>query len=235
MPYRRESAKTTLERLGERFPGHPDVEECRSAAVARGLRRHLQTSRNSGDSIMRQVARLVLLLLLFAGQCAVAREPAPILDGEPFTKTFVGTPPNGDKLLEFVREHESFEEWTKLIGYRYQQLPGIENDPRKMAAGIARAVKAANPQAQSRIAVNERTGEALVDFLTWPPDGRFMEFNIFRFSRSADGKAVISLQLAYRFRDKTANGAENLNRVRDAWIRQAAAFDMRNASIALGK
>lgn len=183
---------------------------------------------------MRRIAR-VMLLLLFFGQCAVAQESTPILDGEPFTKRFAGNPPNGDKLLEFVREHESFEEWTKLIGYRYQQLPGIENDPRKMAVGMARALKAANPQAQSRVAVNERTNEVLIDFLTWPPDGRFMEFNIFRLARSADGKAVVSLQLAYRFRDTTANGAENLKRVRDAWIRQATAFDMRNAHAALGK
>ena len=77
--------------------------------------------------------------------------------------------------------------------------------------------------------------QVLIDFLTWPPDGRFMEFNVFRLARSADGKAVVSLQLAYRFRDATANGAENLKRVRDAWIRQATAFDMRNAHAALGK
>lgn len=184
---------------------------------------------------MCQVARVILLLLLFVGQCAVARESTPILDGEPFTKRFVGTPSNGDKLLEFVRERESFEEWTKLIGYRYQQLPGIENDPRKMAVGMARAVKAANPQAQARVAVNERTGEVLIDFLIRPPDGRFMEFNVFRLARSADGKGVVSLQLAYRFRDTAANGAEYLGRVRDAWIRQATAFDMRNVNAALGK
>lgn len=183
---------------------------------------------------MRRIAR-VMLLLLFFGRCAVAQVSTPVLDGESFTKRFVGQPPNGDRLLEFVREHESFEDWTKLIGYRYQQLPGIENDPRKMAVGMARAVKAANPQAQSRVAVNERTNEALIDFLTWPPDGRFMEFNVFRLTKSADGKAVVSLQLAYRFRDTTANGAENLKRVRDAWIRQATAFDMRNVHAALGK
>ncbi|MCL4772319.1 MAG: hypothetical protein KJZ98_00050 [Burkholderiaceae bacterium] len=175
------------------------------------------------------------LLLLFFAQCAVAQESTPILDGEPFTKRFVATPPNGDRVLEFVRAHESFEEWTKLIGYRYQQLPGIDNDPRKFAAGMARALQAANPQTQARVAVNGRTNEVMIDFLTWPPDRRFMEFNVFRLARSPDGKAVVSLQLAYRFAGPAANGAEKLRKVRDAWISQATAFDMRNAHAALGK
>ncbi len=174
----------------------------------------------------------ILLLLLFA-QYVFAQEAAITLDGEPFTKKFVGSPPNGDRLLEFVRENETFEKWTKLVGYRYQQLPVIGNDPKKVAAGMAQIVKAINPKAQSRVIVNEKIDEAILDFLTWPADQQIIEFNIFRYAKSNDGKAVVSLQLAYRFTDSSPEGIEKFKTVRDAWLKQALAFDMRNVQAAV--
>lgn len=183
---------------------------------------------------MRRIVVQVVLLLLFFVRCAFAQDVVT-LDGEPFTKKFVGSPTNGDKLLEFVRASETFDKWTKLVGYRYQQLPRIGNDPKRIAAGMAQAVKAANPQAQSRVIVNEQSNEAIVDFLTWPADGKYMEFNVFRYVKSADGKAVVSLQLAYRFTDESTEGVKKLKKVRDAWISQATAFDMKHVHAALAQ
>lgn len=180
---------------------------------------------------MRRFAQ-VLLLLVFA-QCVFAQEASITLDGEPFTKKFVGSPPNGDKLLEFVRENETFDKWTKLVGYRYQQLPVIGNDPKNAAAGMAQIVKATNPKAQSRVIVNEKTDEAILDFLTWPADQQIIEFNVFRYAKSNDGKAVVSLQLAYRFTDSSPEGIEKFKTVRDAWLKQALAFDMKNVQAAV--
>ena len=142
------------------------------------------------------LAAVLLSLLQFAG----AQEIAVSIDGEPFSKKFIGRPPIGDKLVEFVRESESFDKWTKLVGFRYQQLSRIENDPTK--------------------------AEAMIDFLTWPPDRAYMEFNVFRYAKSTDGKAVVSLQLAYRFTDVSAEGLERFTQLRASWINQAAAFDM---------
>jgi hypothetical protein len=181
--------------------------------------------------------RLFAILVLLAGlnPLAMAQDAAITLDGEPFTKRFTGNPPHGDKLLEFVRESESFEKWTKLIGFRYQQLPRIGNDPRQTAAGMVRVIKQTNPKAQSRVLVNERASEAILDFLTWPPDGKFMEFNVFRYVKSTDGRAVVSLQLAYRFTDASPEGAERFKQLRESWIRQAAAFDMKQVHAALDR
>jgi hypothetical protein len=168
----------------------------------------------------------VLCLLLLGSSLAIAQVPAVSVDGEAFPKTFVANRPGGDKLLEFVRETESFEKWTKLVGFRYQQLPRIENDPTRAAAAMAQVVKASNPQAQARVITNKDKTETIIDFLTWPPDGSYMEFNVFRYIKSADGNAVVSLQLAHRFTDKSAEGLEKFKRLRDAWITQATAFDM---------
>ncbi len=168
------------------------------------------------------LAAVLLSLLQFAG----AQEIAVSIDGEPFSKKFIGRPPIGDKLVEFVRESESFDKWTKLVGFRYQQLSRIDNDPTKAAAILAQIVKASNPKAQSRVIVSKEKSEAMIDFLTWPPDRAYMEFNVFRYAKSTDGKAVVSLQLAYRFTDVSAEGLERFTQLRASWINQAAAFDM---------
>lgn len=181
---------------------------------------------------MRLLARL-LLLLSFGIQCALAQVVS--VDGERFTKKFVGKPPGGDKLLEFVRESESFEQWTKLVGFRYQQVPGLGNDPVQMAFALAQKVKASNPKAQSGVITNKDKTEAIVDFVTWPPDAKFMEFNVFRYVRSQDGKALVSLQLAHRFSDTSPDATERFRKLRQSWLKQVADFDMREVHRALSQ
>ncbi|MFA6061673.1 MAG: hypothetical protein WC736_03600 [Gallionella sp.] len=179
---------------------------------------------------MRHFAQ-VLLLLAFC-QVAVAEDVFPTVDGETFTIKLVEKPPNGDKLLEFVRNSESFNNWTKLVGYRYQQLPGLGNDPIKYASAMGQMVKQANPQANFQVLKNEHANEAIIDFLTWPKDQKYMELNVFRFWKSNDGKAVVSLQLAYRFETpKPALTQESVNEFerkgkelrerRHSWIKHA--------------
>jgi hypothetical protein len=194
---------------------------------------------------MRRIAQVLLLLLVFC-RIAVAEDvfPTVSVDGEAFTTKFVGKPPNGDKLLEFVRDSESFDKWTKLVGYRYQQLPGLGNDPIKYAAFMGQVVKQANPQANFQVLKSEQTNEAIIDFLTWPMDQKFMELNVFRFWKSKDGKAVVSLQLAYRFDPpKPARTQESVNDFerkgkelrerRQSWIKQAAESDAQAIEAAL--
>jgi hypothetical protein len=181
---------------------------------------------------MRKFALALLLLVSAVTQSAAAGTPFAV-DGEVFTKKSVAAPPSGEKLIEYVREIESFESWTKLIGLRYQHVPGVQNDPKQVAAGLAQLVKSRDPTSQSRIIANEKTNEVLIDFLTRDPGGQFMEFNVFRYAKSSDGNAVISLQFAYRFTDVSAEGTQRFIALRESWIRQAVAVDMRNVVSAL--
>jgi hypothetical protein len=177
-----------------------------------------------GDAVIRMLVVAFFLTISICG--AIAQDHAILVDGEAFTKKSVGKPPGGDRLVEYIREDESFEKWTKLVGFRYQQLPRIQNDPTKLAPAMAKIVKASNPRAQTRVIVNREKGEAVVDFLTWPSDGSYMEFNVFRYVRSADGNGIVSLQLAHRFTDVSAEGAEKFKKLRESWVNQAVEFDM---------
>jgi hypothetical protein len=174
------------------------------------------------------------LLLSFLPTISLAQESLT-LDGEKFTKKMIATPPNGEKLIEFVRESESFENWTRLVGYRYQKIPGAGNNPITVATGLAQSVKARRPGAQSSVIINKKSNEAIVDFLIRSADGAFMEFNVFRYVRSVDGNAVVSLQFALRFDDVSPQTAERFRKQRQSWIEQAAAFDMNIVSAALAQ
>lgn len=156
-------------------------------------------------------------------------EAKPTVDGELFEKIFMGSSSPSNKLIEYVRDEESFEKWTKLVGYAYKKVPGLDNSPTKFAGALGQTVKTSNPGAQFQIAENPATGEVLIDFLTWPKDGSYMEFNVFKIKKSGDGLGIYTLQLANRFpffKDTTEASIAPFKKLRESWLKQAAEFDM---------
>lgn len=149
--------------------------------------------------------RLFALLLsaLLAGQAAYAA-PAPVkFDGKTFSKEFVGVMEHGNRLKEYVANGESFENWSRLIGIRYQEMPQLNNDPAAMAKALAVTLRQNNPQAKFEITHDPQKNVAVIDFITWKTgaanDGT-MEINAFKYWQSADKKGLYSLQLAQRVR-----------------------------------
>lgn len=194
---------------------------------------------------MRFLALSIVLLVMFC-RAAFAADGDPTLDGEIFSKRFDGAPPNGDKLIEFVRDSEAFDSWTKLIAYRYQQLPHLGNDPVKYASVLGQSVRQANSQAPVKVAQDESSGDAILDFLTWTSDQKHMELNVWRFWKSSDGKAVVSLQFASKFPspkrpeltpESMAEFQRALQAVRErrfAFLKQAASSNTKLVEAALG-
>jgi hypothetical protein len=185
-------------------------------------------------NIEKKMRRLFIIAVLTAPftltHQAYAKESVVELDGESFISKFSSNPANGDKLLEFIRENETLENWTKLVGYRYQQLPGVGNDPVKLAQSMAMILKARGHMSQ--VTENKRLSEAMIDFITGPKNG-ILEFNIFRYAKSANNSGIISLQFAHRFTDTSSASVERILKLRDTWIRQAVVFDMKTIQDAL--
>lgn len=168
---------------------------------------------------------IILLASCFAN-IAMAQDASIKLDGEIYIEKFTANPPNGQKLMEFFRKSETPEKWTRLVGVRYQELPALGNEPEKVAQSMGQIVKATNPKANYRIIVNEQSAEAVINFLTWPPSGEYLEFNVFRYVKSSDGKGVVSLQFANRFAADSTPSVEEFKSQQNSWITQAANFDM---------
>lgn len=100
----------------------------------------------------------------------------------------------GEGVKEFLPEGQNFASWTKLAALR--DYPK-HTDPRAMAENLVRALKKQNPGAQSAIIQNPKNGDVIVDFVTWPADQAFVEFNIFKYSRKDSG-GLVGQQYALR-------------------------------------
>jgi uncharacterized membrane protein len=81
---------------------------------------------------------------------------------------------------EYIPAGERLESWTKLASIR--EYPKL-GDPRAVAANLVRALKQQNPAAQSSVIENPATGDVIVDFVMWPANRAFVEFNVFRYAR----------------------------------------------------
>lgn len=170
--------------------------------------------------------RLVCGLLCVLPSAALWAQAAVFrFDGEDYVQQFVGAPPGGDRVVEFVRPKENLDNWTRLVGLRFQQMPFLGNDPVAAALQLEQVVKKNNPQARTSVMSNADKTDATIDFLTWN-DQESVEFNVFRYVKSPDGRGLVSLQVAHRFRVQEPQVAEKLRLTRMAWVQQVIEHDM---------
>lgn len=181
---------------------------------------------------MRVHARLLAALLILCG----APQPAPaqdsvVFDGERYARVHRERQSDGDRMVQFVREPETLENWTRSIAfYRYTT---IGNDPARAAVELRDSVNTANPDAPARMIVHSVTRDAVVDFLTRPRDGRYLEFNVMRYAKDSGGNGLVALRFAHRFRDagKELSGQFDKNRL--SWRSQVMEFDLAQIQAAL--
>jgi hypothetical protein len=101
---------------------------------------------------------------------------------------------SGEGLAEFTLPGETVNDWSKLFAFHAH--PEMGDDPVAAVKMVGKVVKETNKDANYAIVENEKTGEAIIDFLTWAPDSDVMEFNVFKYARAKNGKGLIALQYA---------------------------------------
>jgi len=99
-----------------------------------------------------------------------------------------------ERWREFLPPGDKFERWTTLASIR--EYPG-HADPKALAGELVRALKRSTPDAPMSILEHQASGDVIVDFITWPPDHAFVEFNLFRYGKR-DGGGVVAQQYALR-------------------------------------
>ncbi|MEF2231643.1 MAG: hypothetical protein V3571_11995 [Pseudodesulfovibrio sp.] len=109
---------------------------------------------------------------------------------------------DGAFITEYVPEGELLEHWFHLFAVRREQS-GLS--PSKRAAGIAVQLKKTNPEFRSQVLENKKTGDAGIDFLIWPQDDSYGEFNTWKFMQGEPGW-LYSFQ--YGFRGYTGTPSE---------------------------
>jgi hypothetical protein len=177
--------------------------------------------------------RLLAALLILSG----APQPAPaqdsvVFDGERYARVHRERQSDGDRMVQFVREPETLENWTQSIAiYRYTT---IGNDPTRAAVELRDSVKAANTDAQAHLIVHSVTRDATVDFLTRTADRRYLEFNVMRYAKDSGGNGLVALRFAHRFRDAGKELSAQFDKNRLSWRSQVMEFDLAQIYAALG-
>jgi hypothetical protein len=99
-----------------------------------------------------------------------------------------------ERWREFLPEGDKLDRWTRLASIR--EYP-THADPKALALALQATLKRNQPSAPSSFIENKATGEVIVDFIAWPPDRAFTEFNLFRYGKR-DGGGVVAQQYAIR-------------------------------------
>jgi hypothetical protein len=100
----------------------------------------------------------------------------------------------GERVKEYIPAGEDLKSWTRLASVR--EYPELD-EPRAVVGKLIQALKQQNPKAQHAVIENPKTGEIVVDFVTWPADESFVEFNVFKYGRS-EGGGLVAEQYALR-------------------------------------
>lgn len=164
---------------------------------------------------------LPALLLGLAWSVSAGAQTASVeFLGQTFEKKHeAGEPKGKPRLVEFGLPAEDIKKWSRLVAYRH--YPGLNPDTRQAAITHGQQVKARDKDARMEIITNDKTGEAIIDFLMGEQD--LIEFNVVKYTK-APGGGLVSTQYAVRFRLGEMQ-AEELVQIRKAARGAMAKFD----------
>ena len=162
-----------------------------------------------------------LTVALVAISAAPASDRSITFDEVTYTRQFIGNM-NPGGLAEYVRPTETVDNWTTLVAVR--NFPKL-NDAAGAAAQLVRTLKASNPDARFQLLVKEDQSEAMVDFITWPKDGAYAEFNVFRYLKQPGYAGLIAYQFACRFTDTGPDATARIRQDRQRWVEAMSRAD----------
>lgn len=166
--------------------------------------------------------RFLLALLLGLALAAPASAQTAEFLGQKFEKKHeAGEPKGKPRLVEFGLAPEDIKQWTRLVAYRH--YPHLKADTRQAAINHGQQVKARDKDARMEIITNDKTGEAIIDFLMGEKD--LIEFNVIKYTK-APGGGLVSTQYAVRFRLGEMQ-AEELVKIRKAARGEMAKYDQK--------
>lgn len=139
------------------------------------------------------IVRLLMLGATIIGAAAIEAADSLDFDGHSLELTSQARE-NDDSIQEFIPKGETLENWTKLAAIREQSEL---DDPATTAKGMAKDLRKQYPKSPFKVMVNKKAGEAMIDFVVWPEDGSFAEFNVFRYAKRPGG-GLLSQQYALR-------------------------------------
>ncbi len=114
-------------------------------------------------------------------------------DGNKLFFSYEGRVP-GTNFREYIPQNENLKTWTKLA--RVDHYSNV-NDPMELARTLSQLTRKMNSEAPLRVRYNKEKRIAIVDFITWPHDLAYVEFNVFRIEKEGTN-GLVSYNYAVR-------------------------------------
>jgi len=115
-------------------------------------------------------------------------------NGETLTLAWEDKDVFGDTIKEFIPADQTLDNWTRLAAaFEYPKI----DDPREFAEGMVEQLTKDNPKTEYELLVNSESGEVILDFVAYPEDGSYAEFDVFQY-RKKDGGGLVAYQYALR-------------------------------------
>lgn len=144
-------------------------------------------------------------------------------DGQTLELAFEGNDP-GATIKEFIPAGETLDTWTKLAAIR--EFDNLD-DPAAYGVATVEELKKKYPLSPSSLIENPKTGGVIVDFVVWPEDASFAEFNVFLYEKRPGG-GLISQQYALRaYGDDSVEFLKNLRPLRERLVELMAKDGLR--------
>ncbi|MGD9632512.1 MAG: hypothetical protein AB7G28_05330 [Pirellulales bacterium] len=172
------------------------------------------------------IETVVVVAIAFAAPFAIAAEPTVASTAPPKTVTIDGQTldlawqggTEDAPIYEYIPQGETLEHWTHLASIReYHSI----DDAKSLAEGTVQAVKQDYPGAPTQLVENPNNGDVMIDFLVGPPDGSFVEYNIFQYSKRPAG-GTVAQQYALRAYGDTSEFLKNLESTRGRLLNEMA-------------
>lgn len=161
---------------------------------------------------MRSFFLTICSFALFFSQPAFAQTVT--FDGQDYKLAYVAANTNS-VLNEYVPSGYTVDNYEKMMAagiYRAQSVT-----PSQFAEAMGKKLKSDNPKAGFQVIANEKTGEAIIDFLIWQPGSKApAEFNIFKFKQDTASGDITYVH--YVFRDMNTNFGDTFKSNRTKWI-----------------
>jgi len=169
-----------------------------------------------------QMLNRMVIAIAVIGICVAARAADPELPNESVTfdgktlKLAFSKANETQSLKEFIPEGQKLESWEQFAAIH--QFPKLD-DPKAAGVNLVRALKKQNDKAPYDLVENKTTGEVVVDFVTWPDDDKFVEFNVFKYAKRPDG-GLVAQQYSVRNYNDQKKFLENLRPLRERLTKQ---------------
>ena len=173
--------------------------------------------------------RFLVGFVLFLAAASAAQAQSVSFGGERFSQKYRQNVNASHSYVELGRDGESLKGWTKLV--TLHAFPQAD-DPKAAVGALARTVRQRDKSAKMGLMANDATGESLLDFLA--VQGDVVEFNVFKYAPAGNGRGVVAVQFARRFRLGELD-ANDVRQLRQRAVNEMAAFDVSPARAVLAR